>query len=127
MVKDDLIAIEDHVEHIPAAVRPIVESALAVVRSLAPTAEEVVYQTHQPRGNAMWKLVHYRAGGDYVVGIGTFSGHSALFFYRGAELRDDDGLLQGSGKDMRFIPLRAPADAQAPAVERLVRQAFGLG
>ena len=53
--------------------------------------------------------------------------HSTLFFYRGRELDDGTGLLQGSGKDTRFITLRAPADADLPAVRKLVRKAFKLG
>ncbi len=35
-------------------------------------------------------------------------------------------MLQGSGKDSRFITLRAPADAERPAVKRFVRKAFKL-
>ena len=72
-------------------------------------------------------FVRYAVDGSNVVGIGTFSNHSALFFYRGRELEDENGLLQGSGKDSRFITLRGPADAERPAVKRLVRKAFKLG
>jgi hypothetical protein len=50
-----------------------------------------------------------------------------MFFYRGRELDDGSGLLQGSGKDSRLITLRSPADAQRPEVKRLVRKAFKLG
>lgn len=121
------IGIERHLESIPPAVRPIVEAALATVRSAATGSEEVVYQSRPPRGpSAMWKLVHYRVNGAYVAGIGTFARHSTLFFYRGRELHDPEGLLRGGGKDSRFIALRTPADAQTPAVERLVREAFDL-
>jgi hypothetical protein len=35
-------------------------------------------------------------------------------------------MLQGSGKDSRFVTLRSPADAEKPAVKRLVRKAFQL-
>jgi len=49
-----------------------------------------------------------------------------LFFYRGRELEDKSGLLQGTGKDSRYVTLRGPADAEQPAVKRLVRQAFKL-
>ena len=74
----------------------------------------------------MWKLVRFTIDGKPVVGVGTFSRHSAMFFYRGRELDDGSGLLQGSGKDSRFVTLRSPADAQKPAVKRLVRAAFKL-
>ena len=75
----------------------------------------------------MWKIVRYAVDGANVVGIGTFPRHSTLFFYRGRELDDGSGLLEGSGKDSRFITLRAPADAERPAVKQLVRKAFRLG
>ena len=77
--------------------------------------------------SAMWKIARYAIEGANVVGVGTFPKHSTLFFYRGRELDDGTGLLQGSGKDTRFITLRTPADADLPAVRKLVRKAFKLG
>ncbi len=74
----------------------------------------------------MWKLVRYANNGGNVVGIGTFTAHAAIWFYRGRELDDSSGLLQGSGKDSRFVTLRSPADAERPAVKSLVRKAFKL-
>jgi len=81
----------------------------------------------QPRSKSMmWKLVRYAVDGKPVVGIGTFASHSAMFFYRGRELDDGSGLLQGSGKDTRFITLRSPADAEKAPLKRLVKAAFKL-
>jgi uncharacterized protein YdeI (YjbR/CyaY-like superfamily) len=75
----------------------------------------------------MWKMVRYAADGRNVVGIGAFTTYAALFFYRGREVDDGSGLLQGGGKEMRAITLRARADADRPAVARMVRKAFKLG
>jgi hypothetical protein len=97
------------------------------VRAAAPKAEEISYQSQPPRSSSyMWKIVRYAVDGENVVGIGTFPRHSTLFFYRGRELDDGSGLLEGSGKDSRFITLRAPADAERPAVKQLLRKAFKL-
>lgn len=74
----------------------------------------------------MWKLYRYASGGENVVGIGTFAEHVNLFFYRGVDLDDGSGLLQGGGKEMRSITLRTPADAERPAVKAIVRKAFRL-
>lgn len=110
---------------LPPTTRPIVESAIHVVQATAPTAEVILYRMAQPRSKSMmWKLVRYAVAGKPVVGIGTFTNHAAMFFYRGRQLDDGSGLLQGSGKDSRFVTLRSPADAQKPAVKRLVREAF---
>jgi len=121
------ISLAEHVKKIPPATRPTVQAAIRTVKEAAPKAEEIAYRSSPPRSKTMmWKIVRYAVDGSKVVGIGTFSNHSAMFFYRGRELDDGSGLLQGSGKDSRFITLRAPADAQQPAVKRLVRKAFQL-
>ena len=123
-----MISLADHLERIPLATRRIVVAAIATVKEVAPRADEIPYQSRQPSSSrAMWKLVRYGVGGVDVAGIGTFPNHATLFLYRGRELDDENGLLQGSGKDARFITLRTPADAEAPAVKRLLRQAFKLG
>jgi hypothetical protein len=122
------IAVSDHIKKVPPTVRPIVQAARRMVKAAAPKADEISYQSQPPRSSTyMWKIVRYTIDGENVVGIGTFARHSTLFFYRGRELDDSSGLLEGSGKDSRFITLRAPADAERPAVKRLLREAFKLG
>jgi len=128
MAATNEIPVSDHIKKVPPAVRPIVQAARRTVTAIAPTAEEISYQSQPPRSSSyMWKIVRYAVHGANVVGIGTFPRHSTLFFYRGRELDDGSGLLEGSGKDSRFITLRVPADAERPAVKRLVRKAFKLG
>lgn len=72
----------------------------------------------------MWKIARYAVGETYVVAIGTFPKHVHLFFYRGRELDDSTGLLQGGGKDLRYIKLESPADASHRDVKRVLRKAF---
>jgi hypothetical protein len=108
-------------------VPPTVEAARRMVRAVAPRAEEIPYRMERPRSRTMmWKIVRFAVGGENVVGIGTFTNHSTIFFYRGRELDDGTGLLQGSGKDSRFVTLRSPSDADRADVKRLVREAFKL-
>jgi hypothetical protein len=121
------ISVAEQVRKVPPATRPTVQAAIRTVKAAAPKADEIAYRSSPPRSKAMmWKIVRYAVDGSNVVGIGTFANHSAMFFYRGRELDEDTGLLQGSGKDSRFITLRAPADAEQPVVKRLVRNAFKL-
>jgi hypothetical protein len=121
------IPLSDHLKKVPPKVRPIVDAAIRSVKEVAPKADEVTYHSRPPRSpSAMWKIVRYAVDGKYVVGVGTFTSHSTLFFYRGREIDDGSGLLQGSGKDSRFITLRAPADAGTVAVRRLLKKAFKL-
>jgi hypothetical protein len=122
------IPVAEHLKKLPPAVRPIVQAARRTVKAVAPKADEISYRSQPPRSSSyMWKIVRYAVDGENVVGIGTFPRHSTLFFYRGRELDDGSGLLEGSGKDSRFVTLRAPADAERPDVKRLVRKAFKLG
>jgi hypothetical protein len=120
------ITLSDQVKKIPRATRPIVEAAIEIVKEAAPKADEVTYRMKQPRAGSrmMWKIVRYAVDGENVIGVGTFSEHATLFFYRGRDLNDASGLLQGSGKESQYITLRSASDAEQPAVKKLVRQAF---
>ena len=121
------LTVSAQLKRIPSTVRPTVNAARRMVKAAAPNAKEVAYQSNPPRSkSAMWKLARYSLGDEYVAGIGTFSTYATIFFYRGRELDDRSGLLQGGGKDARFLRLRAPADAERPAVKRMVRKAFAL-
>jgi hypothetical protein len=122
------VSLSEQLKKIPATVRPTVKAAINTVREAAPDADEITYRSQAPRSkSAMWKIVRYAVKGTNVVGVGTFTDHSTIWFNRGRELDDGSGLLQGGGKDARFITLRAPADAQRDEVKRLVRRAFKLG
>ena len=122
-----MTTLTEQLKLVAPAVRPNVQAAIKVVKEIAPHADEVAYEMAPPRSRSMmWKLVRYKAGDEDVVGIGTFTNHSTLYFYRGVELDDGSGLLEGGGKVMRSITLRSPADAEQPAVKRMVRRAFEL-
>lgn len=117
----------ENIKQLGPEVRPIVEAARSLVLRTAPRATETAYQSSRPRSpSAMWKLARYAVNGVNVIGLGTFTKHSTLFFYRGRELDDGSGLLQGTGKDTRFITLRTVADVDRLEVKRLVSKAFQL-
>jgi hypothetical protein len=122
------ISLSEQLKRIPPAMRPTVKAAITTVKQVAPKADEIPYRSQPPRSkSAMWKIVRYTSDGGNVLGIGTFTDHATVFFYRGRELDDGSGLLQGSGKDSRFLTLRGPGDAERPIVKQLVRKAFKLG
>src|SRR4030081_388427 len=122
------ITLAQQLKHRSPGVRAIVQAARRTVKAAAPDAQEIASQKGPPRSSSyMWKLIRYAVEGQDVVGIGAFTGHASLVVYRGRELDDGSGLLQGGGKDARFITLRTPADAERPGVARLGGQAFKLG
>jgi hypothetical protein len=121
------ISVVEQVRRIPPATRPIVQAARRTVKALAPKATEIAYRSQPPRSkSAMWKIVRYAVDDEPVAGIGTFATYATLFFYRGRELEDATGLLEGSGKDARFLRLRTTADTARPDVRKLIRNAFAL-
>ena len=124
------IRVSDQLRKLPTAVRSTVQAARRAVRAAAPQAREVPYSGEPPRSkSAMWKLTRYVMEGSegYVVAIGALRDHASFFFPRGRELDDGAGLLQGDGKQFRFIRLHAPGDADRDAVRRILRKAFRLG
>ena len=52
------------------------------------------------------------------------AGHVILGFYRGADLPDPAGLLQGSGKRMRHVKLKAGEEVDEAALEALIVAAY---
>lgn len=120
-------AVSEQLKSVPAATRPTVEATRRLVKKIAPKAVEIGYASKAPNSpSTMWKLARYAIDDRNVVGIGTFPKHANLFFYQGKELDDGSGLLQGGGKEMRSITLRAPSDVDRPEVKRLVQRAFEL-
>jgi hypothetical protein len=123
------ISVSEHLKRIPPAVRPTVQTARRTVKSVAPKAKEIAYRSSRSRGAtspSMYKVCRYVVDGAPVVGIGTFPRYASMFFSRGRELDDGSGLLEGAGK-ARFVRLWMPADAERPALKRIVRRAFKLG
>ncbi len=122
------ISLSDHLANIPSGVRPIVQAARRTVRAVAPYAEEIPCQAQEPRSpSMMWKLVRYAVDGEVVVTLGTFTKHASMFFARGSEIEDEQGLLDGAGKSLRYVTLRTPSDAKGAAVNEILRKAFALG
>ncbi len=128
MTASDERSVSAHLKRVPPTVRPTVQAARRMVRAVAPRAQEVAYRSSPPRSkSAMWKIIRYVKDDASVVAIGTFPKYAVLFFSRGRDLDDGSGLLEGSGKELRFIRLHGPADAERSAVKRVVRKAFALG
>lgn len=121
-------SVAEHMRKVPPQVRPALQAARRLIKSVAPRAEETAYDSAPPRSRGtMWKIARYVLDGRNVAGIGTFADHAGLYFYRGRELDDGSGLLQGGGKEMRSITLRSAADVERAAVKSLVRRAFEPG
>src|SRR5262245_50746806 len=56
--------------------------------------------------------------------VNAFSAHVNVGFFRGAELSDPNGLLEGTGKFMRHVKLRPGRHVDAAALRTLVGTAY---
>ena len=56
--------------------------------------------------------------------VNAFKAHVNVGFFRGAEIADPDGLLEGTGKFMRHVKLRPERDVDARALKRLIKTAY---
>ena len=56
--------------------------------------------------------------------VHAFKAHVNVGFFRGAELADPDGLLEGTGKLMRHVKLGPERDVDARALTKLIETAY---
>lgn len=98
----------------------------AVRRSLRkrlPTAYELVYE-YENQGCFVISFSPNEHGYLGVLAIrGSVEG-VRLYFNRGKELPDPDKLLEGSGGQVRYIPLEGSSTLALPAVSRLIDAAL---
>jgi hypothetical protein len=90
------------------------------VRRLLPTAHELVWDNYN------FFVIGYSATerpSDSVVSIAAASNGVGLSFYRGATLPDPKKILQGEGKQNRFIRLESAKALDRPEVRALVAAA----
>ena len=58
---------------------------------------------------------------DAVFAISPQKGYVNLFFLRGTELSDPDGLLEGTGKKLRHVKIRDAADLKRVSLRKLMK------
>jgi hypothetical protein len=56
--------------------------------------------------------------------VGAFKAHVNIGFFRGAQLSDPTGLLEGTGKYMRHVKIRPGTGVDAKAMKELIDTAY---
>jgi hypothetical protein len=56
--------------------------------------------------------------------VNAFKAHVNVGFFRGAEIADPAGLLEGAGKYMRHVKLRPECDVDSAALTELIQTAY---
>ena len=63
--------------------------------------------------------------GDAAFGyVNAFTAHVNVGFFRGAEIANPKGLLEGTGKFMRHVKLRPELDVDPAALRKLIETAY---
>jgi len=94
------------------------------MRSIFPTAIELVYDNYN------FFVIGYSSSmrpSDCIVSIAAAANGVGLSFYYGAALPDPAGILEGSGKQNRFIRLPTAGKLREPEVLKLIQAAAAHG
>jgi hypothetical protein len=91
--------------------------ALAFLSGRLPSAKRLVYDNY----NAL--VVGFGTSekvGDIILSIALYPRYVTLFFVRGVDLPDPDGLLEGSGSRVRGVRLQPISRLETPEVGTLI-------
>jgi len=95
-------------------------ASLAWVRKLVPGSFELVYDAYSALS------IPFATGeklGDGFVAVVVYPKYINLGFFRGTELEDKDGLLEGTGGLMRHVTIEKESDLEKKGLAALVRAA----
>ena len=93
----------------------IVKRLRAIVRRAAPGAKESV----------KWAQPVFEYNGPFCY-IRAHSKHVNLGFFRGAEISDPKGILEGTGASMRHVKVASMADVDVKDLGKLIKAAVVL-
>ena len=107
-------------KYTPGMARAIAECR-AKMHVIVPRGFELVYDNY----NALvFAMSPSERTSEAMVSIAAYPRWVTLFFLKGKELADPQGLLQGDGVQVRSIRLRSPADLDTAPVQALIAQAL---
>jgi len=90
------------------------------VRTLFPRGFELVYDNY----NALvFGYSPSERSSEAIVSLAAYPRWVTLFFLDGTALNDPASILEGSGRRVRRVTLRAPGDLDSPDVRALIREA----
>ena len=100
-------------------VRSLVEQLRSLIRETVPEAAELAYP--------VWHAIGYRhPHSGYFCGIFPHTDRVNLAFEFGVLLPDPQGILEGDGKQVRYMRIREPADIHSEAIQDLIQSALSL-
>jgi hypothetical protein len=107
-------AIEAWMREHPGELGVIAREWFEVMRTCGEDVRELLHDGH-PTACAAEAAFGY---------VNAFKAHVNVGFFRGAEIADPEGLLEGTGKFMRHVKLRPGYDVNATALRKLIEVAY---
>jgi hypothetical protein len=107
--------VDEYVNGLEGWQKDAVAQVRGIVTAAAPEAREAV----------KWAQAVYEVNGPFAY-IKAFKNSVNFGFWRGVDIDDPNGLLQGSGEKMRHVKLTRAADIDEEAFVAFVRQAVQL-
>jgi hypothetical protein len=107
-------AVEAWMKQHPGDLGAIAQRWFEVMRDCGDDVRELLHDGHPTAcvGDAAFAYVN------------AFRAHVNVGFFRGAEIADPEGLLEGAGKFMRHVKLRPDDDVDATALSELINTAY---
>ncbi len=107
--------VDSYIAGLPAWQAEIVAAVRKIILDTAPEAKESI----------KWAQPVYESGGPFAY-MKAFKNAVNFGFWRGVDLKDEKGLLQGSGEKMRHVKLTNLEDIQPQVFADFIRQALVL-
>lgn len=98
----------------PGELGAIAEHWFTVIRNCGTDVRELLHDGHPTACVGVAAFAY----------VDAFKAHVNVGFFRGSELADPSGLLEGTGRFMRHVKLRPGGPADAPALARLIEAAY---
>lgn len=112
--------IEQFIAHYSPEIAAQLREARARLRAFFERGFELVFDNY----NALvFGISPTERASEAFISIAAYPKWITLFFLHGVQLHDPEGLLEGSGKQIRSIRLKTAADINRPEVEALIAQA----
>ena len=108
--------IDEYIANQKPRYRPVLQALRKLINGGAPELKEKI----------MWGNPTFVRGKEKVVFLYVMGDHVNLGFFRGIELKDPGGTLEGTGKGMRHIKVWKVEDIREREFTGLVKQALTL-
>jgi hypothetical protein len=98
------------------AIQEAANQLRALVKKSLPKAKEGINPWHVPIFESNGPICYYMAGKNHIT----------LGFIRGTSLPDPEGLLEGTGKNLRHVKIKSVGDLKRKGLRELIKSAAEL-